>query len=73
MYAAGKLHCFPRPALSQRIEELVAAEPSRFKDIELANILYGYVKSKYQPQRLTDIMQDRWTLTLVHVPILILP
>ncbi len=59
MYALGKLQKQCSVGLCSRVEAVVAAEGPKFKDIELANLLYGFVKSRYQPLQLIQAIEKR--------------
>lgn len=59
MYALGKLQKACNVSLCTRVEEVVAADAPKFKDIELANLLFGFVKSRYQPLKLMQAIEDR--------------
>ena len=59
MYALGKLQRYPKKSTCQKVEELVAKRHERYKDIELANILFSYAKSRYEPVHLVKLIEER--------------
>ena len=59
LHATGKLSYPLKARFCELIEARIAEAPQGFKDIELANILYGFAKSRYRSQRLVDILENR--------------
>ena len=64
VYALGKLkHSLP-PTTCQRVEDLVTAETTQpFRDVEAANILYGFVRMSYQAPKLVELLERRCRLS----------
>ena len=60
VYALGKLkHPLP-PSTCKRVENLVTAESGQaFRDVEAANILYGFVRTSYQAPNLVQLLEKR--------------
>lgn len=60
VYALGKLkQPFP-PSICGRVEESVMAESGQpFRDVEAANILYGFVRMSYQAPKLVNLLEKR--------------
>lgn len=60
VYAMGKLKQPLRPGVCRKVEQVIADPASKpFRDSELANILYGFVKTSYRSPAVLAALEDR--------------
>ncbi len=60
MYSFGKMRRPLKASVCAKVEAAVVACPSTFKDLEVSNILYGFVKTRYNSPELLSIMEQRY-------------
>ena len=48
-----------KASVCRKVEKAVLARPAAYKDLEVSNILYGFVKTRFNSPELLGVMEDR--------------
>ena len=59
MYSFGKMRRPLKASVCRKVEKALLARPAAFKDLEVSNILYGFVKTRYNSPELLGVLDDR--------------